>query len=431
MAIKKHSDYPFKRTTHDSSKPLNTGKLAPKNKKDHRLVDPRVTPEMPKKPVQVSMVVLAKYTVLLGSVFSFIFLVAFWVMIGNREIHVLENFRDQDLIVTLKWLQERDLKPIVYEKLAADVDRNRIISQNPEPGMFVKEGRAVTLIVSAGTQLEIMGNFIGSEFGLVKKQIYTQLAGARRIPRVVKIERFSETAPEGIIIDQLPRPDEQIDVEQDIVFFVSRGLVENSFRVEDFRMEAYRKVYDNLTSKGIDVQVKFLPTTDPAKAGLIFDQDISPGTIVAEGTTVKFTVAIEGNDTNLDAAALPLEKLRVFTMRVPFPVTSLAEVTASDQNVANNNNQYYCPCLGTSAIYEDRTALSNISENDDKAAAREIVLRDIEFVISDAVQEDYRVVYRSILAGRLASFPYRTVGTGKIDVYIDGKFYKSEQFADE
>ncbi len=372
--------------------------------------------------------VLAGYTLFLAGAFVLIFMIVVWALVGNRNQHVLENFHDWELLRTLQWLQERELRPVVYEKLDPQLERSRIISQTPEPGMIVKEGRTVALVVSIGTKLEVMEDYIVNEFTVARKQLYTQLAGEYRIPRVIKLERFSSEYPEGIVIDQLPRPGENIDLEKPIVFFVSRGLVEELPELADYRLQKYSDVYDELTGYGIHVRARFAPASAASNEGLIFEQTPLPETMIIAGGTVTFTVAVRKDETLEATSDVSLERLRTFSLRVPFPVTSLTDV-----EVATEWKQQ--PQIAESSLLgEGETApepeQSPAEDNQTLSTAEqdEVVLRTVELVINDRAQKERRLSYPELLAGQVAVLPYRTIGAGRLAVYIDGEFYRSENF---
>jgi serine/threonine protein kinase len=107
------------------------------------------------------------------------------------------------------------------ERQASDLDKDRVIRQNPESGMNVKTGTPITLFVSDGPVKPKMGSFVGQTLKETKLQLQAQ--GVAKDTQYVVTQAFSDQ-PADTVLGQDPPAGIEFDPASVIVkLSVSKG----------------------------------------------------------------------------------------------------------------------------------------------------------------------------------------------------------------
>ena len=339
--------------------------------------------------------VLVRYTLFLMLLFGLVFFFVFFSFSKPGEEFRLINFRGMDVVEVVRWIEERDLDIAVYKTIDSQIPAFHIISQRPEPGMLVKEGRTITLVVSQGESARKMPDFSGKNFLTARSDLYALLSGYITVPEIVKVERFSSNVEEGRIISHTPVAGQVIDFDREIVFVVSKGISVQDFFVEDYRFRNYNEVFDELSRLGIEVRAKFLPAEQKSGVGKIFRQDIEPETQLDKGDVISFVVGVAKDKVSDELIKKDIERLRIYTLRIP-PKFKQATDVPDDQTAAN----------------KQRVASNK---------------RLIEIYIDDALGR--RLSFSGIyLEGTLVQLPYSSLGNGVMEVFIDRELFDKKPF---
>ena len=288
-----------------------------------------------------------------------------------------------DVIEALKWLQDSDLGVVVYKKIDPDFSPYHVVEQRPEPGMTVKKNRKITLVVSEEQTGREMPDFAGRDFLEARTELYANLSGYIKVVQTIKVERFSDSVPAGMVISHSPNPGELIDLNQEIVFVVSKGILVEDFELEDYTFQDYETVLADLSRIGLNVEANFLPTKNAEDVGKIFSQNAEPGTTVEDGEKITFDVGVRSSRFTSDLGDELSWELRTIVVFVP-PIDSL--------------------------------------EQSSEGAFRRVVLQ-----LEDGMGK--REIYSRMLeVGGRERVPYKTIGSGTIKVFIDGQFSNEEAF---
>ncbi len=391
---------------------------------------------------------LFRYTVLIVIIFGLVFMAVFVLSLGSGKERVLQDLRNISLVDAIKWLQENELRPVVYETLDENVTEFFVISQRPEPGIRVKQGRAVTLVVSSGNKKNTMPNFIAMPLDEVQKQVFSLFSGSR-LPKVVKLERFSIEYDKGLVIDHSPRPGERIDPDKQIALVVSSGLVSDTLETEDYQLQNYISVSNVLAKKGIRSTARYLPTGRAANVGRIFEQSVEPGRLLIPGDKIDFSVGVKQDTFVESQSTKTIEKLRTIRFRVPYLSTSTNKILEAkftqeelrklfDNRLESDRAQVdgkICNCIEDLSKEEIENYLNPSEQEVIKAPADEMApppeelfsFREVEVIIEDE-RGMQPIFLEETPAGLELNLPYRSLGPGSISIYIDSVFYKSEGF---
>ena len=169
-----------------------------------------------------------------------------------------------------------------------DVDAGRVISVSPDAGTEVEEGSEVTIVVSTGpeTKMVPVPKLVGREAADAE----AALTSAGLVGSVT--EQYSDE-PAGQVISQSPLEGEQLEEGSTVSYVVSLGPETKTVTVPNLTTGMTREEAEQaLTAAGLEVGTVTEANSSSITPGYVMNQTISPGTEVAEGTAVGFTVSI-------------------------------------------------------------------------------------------------------------------------------------------
>ncbi|MFQ7309128.1 MAG: Stk1 family PASTA domain-containing Ser/Thr kinase [Mediterraneibacter sp.] len=169
-----------------------------------------------------------------------------------------------------------------------DVDAGRVISVSPDAGTEVEEGSEVTIVVSTGpeTKMVAVPKLVGREAADAE----AALTSAGLVGSVT--EQYSDE-PVGQVISQSPLEGEQVEEGSTVSYVVSLGPETKTVTVPNLTTGMTREEAEQaLTAAGLKVGTVTEANSSSITPGYVMNQTISPGTEVAEGTAVGFTVSI-------------------------------------------------------------------------------------------------------------------------------------------
>ena len=323
----------------------------------------------------------------------FFFVASLLITIRQNKEYQLKNFQNEDIFTAIKWLQEKDLRFYLVEKFDSLEEPYTIIKQIPKPGTFVKRGRIVQLIVSSPNQFIYMPSYVGQNIETARNNLLTLFSVNNKLPSIKVVEDYStnEDIKVGSVLKQFPKEGEKINFEKGVAFVVNKGIEVEKIRVKKYQWKEYIKIYNELETLGIKVKTHYEQTPYDNKIGKIFKQDIKPGKIIKPGDTITFIVGIEIlNDKE------KTEILRFITLKT-FTKTSGIEDTDNDKKKKSKKKKYK--------------------------------MRHVKLYVSDHIGE--RLVFsEKVQPEKVIDIPYKTLGSGFVEVYIDDKLYKKRIFLD-
>ena len=172
----------------------------------------------------------------------------------------------------------------IEEVRSADVPRNRVTRQRPNPEELAETGSIVTIFVSEGPGERAVPDVLGR----------TQRDATRALRRAgfeVEAERvYSDTVQRGRVVETRPGPLTRYEIGRTVTLVVSRGreqvAVPRVVRLD--RDEAERRLRD----AELDVSIQERESEDE-EPGTVLEQDPAAGTRVEKGSNVTLVVATE------------------------------------------------------------------------------------------------------------------------------------------
>ena len=332
------------------------------------------------------------YTIILCVALVSLFIITLMVTIKSNKEYQLKNFHHENLFTAIKWLQDRDLNFYLVEKFNTEEEPYTVIEQIPSSGTFVKRSRTVQLIVSSPNQSIRMPDYIGRDIEIVKDNLLTLFSLNSKVPSIKIVERHSTNEGEGIVIKQSPKKDNKINFEQGVLFVVSKGQNVETVVIENYRWKRYAKVYEELKEMGLKVNAHYEQTPHRDKIGKIFQQDTIPGKTLKPSDQITFVVG-----TKITDSIKKTEILRFITLKIPRK--------SYDINHSEEEN-----------LREHRSPKTKKNR-----------IRKITIYVKDSIGK--RLVFRKkIQQDKIIDIPYKTLGSGVIEIYVDDSLYKKTYF---
>jgi serine/threonine-protein kinase len=185
----------------------------------------------------------------------------------------------EEAAVTL--IQNAGLEPDVQRAANADVAKDRVFDQNPNPGNRIQKGDRVTLLVSTGPPKTSVPDVVGMNYGDAVQALNDVNLKA------TKHEVFSQK-PVGKVISQDPPAGEQVVEGTEIILEVSRGA--KQVVVPSVLGMSEDDARTTLQQAGFEVSSTSAPS-DSTPEGIVSDQSPDGGTQASKGSTVTITIS--------------------------------------------------------------------------------------------------------------------------------------------
>jgi eukaryotic-like serine/threonine-protein kinase len=163
----------------------------------------------------------------------------------------------------------------VERATSENVERGRVVSQNPEPAVEVRKGSTVTITVSTGPPLVAVPGVAGQSAEGAEDELAT--AGFE----VARTEEYSTDVAEGSVIRSDPSTGSRVAKGSTVTIVVSLGP--RTFPMPNVVGSGRDQAVEELESLGLDVEVIVLPATT---GNVVVGQQPTPGETVEEGLQV-------------------------------------------------------------------------------------------------------------------------------------------------
>ena len=170
----------------------------------------------------------------------------FFISLKSAEQVMVPNVVGKDLPEALLDLQARELYPRIQLRYSQKADeKGLILEQTPNPGAIVKGGKRVELVVSQGTVIDTVQNYIGENIEDVQNRIRELFtSGSRQYLQIKQpyLTKYS-AEPAGTILEQEPAAGTPIANNMELTFVVSKGTQAETTQVPDMAGADLKKIY--------------------------------------------------------------------------------------------------------------------------------------------------------------------------------------------
>ena len=179
-------------------------------------------------------------------VFIAVSTLVFFISLKSAEQVMVPNVVGKDLPEALLDLQARELYPRIQLRYSQKADeKGLILEQDPSPGAIVKGGKRIELVVSQGTVIDTVQNYIGENIEDVQNRIRELFtSGSRQYLQIKQpyLTKYS-AEPAGTILEQEPAAGTPISNNMELTFVVSKGTQAETTQVPDMAGADLKKIY--------------------------------------------------------------------------------------------------------------------------------------------------------------------------------------------
>ena len=179
-------------------------------------------------------------------VFIAVSTLVFFISLKSAEQVMVPNVVGKDLPEALLDLQARELYPRIQLRYSQKADeKGLILEQDPSPGAIVKGGKRIELVVSQGTVIDTVQNYIGENIEDVQNRIRELFtSGSRQYLQIKQpyLTKYS-AEPAGTILEQEPAAGTPIANNMELTFVVSKGTQAETTQVPDTAGADLKKIY--------------------------------------------------------------------------------------------------------------------------------------------------------------------------------------------
>ncbi|WP_315308209.1 Stk1 family PASTA domain-containing Ser/Thr kinase [Pseudoramibacter alactolyticus] len=174
------------------------------------------------------------------------------------------------------------------------VDRGKIISQSPKANAMSREGRAVKVVISKGSESVQVPNVVG----MTENEAVSALEKANL--QVAEIKReYNDSYSSGVVYNASPSAGSAVDKNSKVTLYVSKG--KETVSVPGLVGLTQNDAESRIKANGFTVGTVTQQYSDSYASGVVMSQSPSEGTQIEKGTTINFVVS-KGVDPNSSAA---------------------------------------------------------------------------------------------------------------------------------
>ena len=178
-------------------------------------------------------------------------------------------------------IRNAGFEPVVERAANPDVEKGRVMDQNPNAGTRIQKGDRVTLLVSTGPPKTSVPDVVGMNYGDAVQTLNDANLKAK------KHEVFS-SKPAGQVVDQDPPAGQQVVEGTEVLLDVSKGT--KQVEVPNVVGMSEADARSTLEQAGFQVTSTSAPS-DSTPKGVVSDQSPDGGTQATKGSTVAITIS--------------------------------------------------------------------------------------------------------------------------------------------
>lgn len=219
-------------------------------------------------------------------------LTTFLISLRGAEQTLVPDVRNVDALEALVSLQERELYPRVQLRFTGDpASKGQVIDQSPAPGTVVRAGRRIVLVVSEGAVVSHVGSFVGRTLDDVQIELQTTYSRFDPLLRIADVMYVFDDEPAGTVLEQDPPSGFELSGPTDLKLVVSRGQDVPRISLPAYTGLPYTEAITLLARANTPFVFQILSPRADRRPGIVISQEPEPGTMVAPGTRLTFTMA--------------------------------------------------------------------------------------------------------------------------------------------
>lgn len=246
----------------------------------------------------------------------------FFMSLEPEDKVMVPNIVGKDLDSAIIELQAKELNARLQLRYSDNpADEGTVLEQKPGPGSIVKAGRKIEIVVSNGTIMTHVDNYVGKNVHEVKQDLQVLFtSGSKNL--IVLNEPYNykfDKAPSGTVLSQDPAPGTEISERTILNFVVSKGPENEVVAMPNLVDANLNQVYAAMANSKIlfDFTVSEIENANSAN---VIEQSQVEGTSLKAYSHVDINIAIpEESDTIYGVYAIDLPSY-------PYPVDVVVDV---------------------------------------------------------------------------------------------------------
>ncbi len=209
------------------------------------------------------------------------------VMYTGAERVVVPDIQGKKLIPALEALDERGLYLKVIRMEFDDIiNSDRIVSQKPGPGSYLKRGRDVKVVISKGSREAVAPNLVGAT------QLRAETVLDKQNLRIgKKVSVHTENGEPGMVLAQQPAAGARLNRNDSMTLLIGAGKFIEYVSTPEFISKPLTETMEKIKEAGLKVrEVDYRPDRDVGR-GIVTGQEPRFGERVAKGSLVSLTVS--------------------------------------------------------------------------------------------------------------------------------------------
>ncbi len=258
----------------------------------------------------------------------------YFYMAGGRQEYQVPDLTNMTLEEAEESLEKIGLKlseDIEYEE-SEEVDEDLIISQKPGANQYVKKNRKIKVVVSLGSETELIKVPDVSDITFEDAQVQLEKLGLK----CKKIEKFEDGKEIGIVVSQSPKKNTEVPEGYTIMLYVSAE--DENEQVVVPKITGYTETQAKAMLEEVGLVVGSVDkASSNSQQGVIIAQTPAAKTGVVKGSSVNITVS-SGNET--EEKPVQMQK-KTFTITIPEDAndTVRVKVVANGKVIHDKNHQ--------------------------------------------------------------------------------------------
>ncbi|MDR2149712.1 MAG: PASTA domain-containing protein [Spirochaetaceae bacterium] len=220
----------------------------------------------------------------------------FFISVQGGEQTMVPNLKGKDLIAALLELQNKELYPRIQVRYSASVDdKGLILEQEPVGGTIVKAGRRIRLVVSQGTPINAIENYIGRNVDEVRIELQSLFGSQGMEQPLLSLKEpvmyTSSSQPEGTIIEQKPEAGASLLGPSVLEVVVSRGETQATLKVPNLVGMTLEEVAASISANNLLVTFSLDKANAEQVPETVVSQKPAAGTIIPALSPVSAVMA--------------------------------------------------------------------------------------------------------------------------------------------
>lgn len=218
---------------------------------------------------------------------------AFFLALRGAEQTMVPNVQGEELVDALIRLQEKELFPLVQVRYSSDPGlKGKVLDQRPSPGTQVKAGKRVNIVVSKGSVVDQVENFVGRNLDEVRVYLQTLFTAYKPLLKIQEpVTYVFDPLPSGTILEQKPAPGTELSDLTDLVLVVSRGPELEKIVLPSFVGIDFQQAVELLARSNIPFVFSVAEPQRGQTRGFVVAQEPPAGAEVEPGTRLGLTMA--------------------------------------------------------------------------------------------------------------------------------------------